>query len=185
MLSSYSVQPAAVLREHIAMTPDVGGIYAMLLDMPEALEAALARAHLTLDPLRLGRRAILYLGATDDSLRRRLKCHLSNDTCRSTFRMSLGALLAEELNLVARPVPGQRYFGFEPDSEAMLSAWINAHVSVAVRCAPHAMVEEKSLIASRGPVLNIQHRRDRTGAEAVLLLRRQMRGLPFDPRSLN
>lgn len=103
MLSSYLIQPSGAIRQFIHQIPEEGGVYAMLLDHPEALQPALDRARLRLDPLRLGKRAILYLGATDDSLRCRLKCHLSNDTARSTFRQSLGAVLAEELKLEARP----------------------------------------------------------------------------------
>lgn len=185
MLSSYLIQPAGAMRRLKRELPDVGGVYALLLDDPQALAPALERAHLTLDPLRLGKRAILYLGATDDSLRRRLKCHLSDDTCRSTFRMSLGALLAEELALVARTIPGQRYFGFEPDSELRLSRWIDANMSVAVRPSAHALIEEKSLIALRDPLLNIAGRRGNPDTEAVLLLRRRMRGLPFDRKGLH
>lgn len=185
MLSSYMIQPAGAMRRHLAQVPDTGGLYALLLDTPDALEPALARASLRLDTLRLGRRAVLYIGATDDSLRRRLKCHLSDDTCRSTFRMSLGAVLAEELGLVARIIPGAKYFGFEPDGEQRLSHWIEAHVSVAVRPSSQAIVEEKALIASEGPLLNIAGRRHSRSAGVVLVLRDRMRGLPFDRKALH
>lgn len=185
MISAYMIQPTGAMRAHLTMVPDAGGVYAMLLDHPEALAPALRRANLKLDALRLGKRDILYLGATEDSLRRRLKAHLSDDTCRSSFRMSLGALLAEELNLVAVPRPRLRYFGFDRDSEARLTAWIEAHVSVAVRTSPHAMVEEKTLIGLKDPVLNISHRRFQPSASAVMLLRRRMRGLPIEYKALN
>jgi hypothetical protein len=185
MLSSYLIQPAGAMRRHLRMLPDEGGVYALLLDNPKALEPALDRAGLKLDPLRLGQKAILYLGATNDSLRRRLKCHLSDDTCRSTFRMSLGAVLAEELGLTARAIPGQRYFGFEAESELKLTEWIGANVSVAVRASPHALVEERTLIALREPLLNIAGRRPSSSTETVMLLRQRMRGLPIDRRVLH
>lgn len=185
MPSTYLIQPARAMRDHARMLPEQAGIYALLLDNPEALEPALERARLKLDPLRLGKRAILYLGATEDSLRTRIMCHLSDDTCISTFRMSLGAILAEELGLVVWPRPGERYFGFEPDSERRLSDWIQDNVSVAARPSRHAMVIEKTLIASHAPVLNIKGRTDREGAEVLLLMRQRMRGVPLDPRSLN
>lgn len=185
MTSTYLIQPARAMRDHARMLPETGGVYAMLLDNPEALEPALRRASLKLDPLRLGKRAILYLGATEDSLRGRVKCHLSDDTCISTFRMSLGAVLAEELGLVAKPVPGERYFGFERESEIKLSAWIQANVSVAARMSRHAMKVEKALIASRRPALNIKFRNDRQGAEVLMLMRERMRGMPIDRASLN
>lgn len=185
MLSSYTVQPAGVMRRHIAMIPDTGGVYAFLLDDPAALAPALDRAHLQLDSLRLGRRAILYLGASAGSLRSRLKAHLSNDTGRSTFRMSLGAVLAEELDLRVVPNPHVPYFWFEPEGELRLTAWIGAHVSVALRTSAQAMAEEKSMIAGENPLLNITGRRRHPTAETVMLLRRQMRGLPFHPKALN
>lgn len=123
-LSSYMIQPVNAMRRNPMMIPDVPGLYALLLDHPEALEPALDQAGLKLEPVRLGRRAVLYIGASEDSLRRRIKCHLSDDTCRSTFRMSLGAVLAEQLGLEARPIPRQSYFGFEPASEQTLTGLI-------------------------------------------------------------
>ena len=184
-LSSYLIQPVSAMRRHPDLIPDLPGLYALLLDHPDALEPALQAARLKLDPVRLGRRSVLYIGATDDSLRRRLKCHLSNDTCRSTFRMSLGAVLAEELGLVARPVPGQRYFGFEPDSEAVLSQWIGEHVSVAVRPGRGARASEPDLIRTEQPTLNIAARESSFGAGVMMMLRRRCQGLSFNPQSLN
>lgn len=185
MISAYMIQPAGAMRAHLQMVPATGGVYAMLLDHPEALAPALERASLKLDALRLGKRDILYLGATEDSLRGRLKSHLSSDTCRSTFRMNLGALLAEELRLVAEPRPRQRYFGFDAESEARLTEWIDSHISVAARPSPYAMVEEKTLIGMEDPLLNINHRRFKPSASAVLVLRRRMRGLPLDQKGLH
>lgn len=185
MLSAYLIQPAGAIRRHIARLPDEGGVYALLLDDPQALQPALDRAQLKLDPLRLGKRAILYLGASDDSLRRRLKCHLSDDSYRSPFRMSLGAVLSEELGLIPRPSSHPRAFGFEAESERKLSKWIEAHVSVAVRAAPHALVEEKALIATRAPLLNIAGRPRNPETETLVLLRQRVRGLPLDRRVLN
>ncbi len=185
MLKSYLIQPARAMRDHARLLPETAGVYAMLLDNPEALEPALRRAHLELDPLRLGRRAVLYLGATEDSLRNRVKCHLSDDTCISTFRMSLGAILAEQLGLRVRKNDEVPYFGFERASELRLSRWIQANVSVAARPSPYAMLEEKSLIATQNPLLNIHGRRGRPGTDAVVMLRRRVRGLPIQTKGLN
>lgn len=185
MTRSYMVQPAEAMRQVPSLMPDEGGIYAMLLDHPTALEPSLKRAGLRLDPVFLGRRAVLYIGATDDSLRRRLKHHLSDDTCRSTFRMSLGAVLADDLGLVARPIPGQRYFGFERDSERLLSKWIGDHVSVALRPQSRARETEAGLIMQTQPPLNIAGRRDDAATGVMMMLRRRCRGLSFDPRTLH
>lgn len=179
------IQPVSAMRRNPMMIPDVPGLYALLLDHPEALEPALDRAGLKLEPVRLGRRAVLYIGASEDSLRRRVKCHLSDDTCRSTFRMSLGAVLAEQLRLIARPVPRKSYFGFEPESEQALSRWIGDHVSVAIRPATGARAKESELIHAEQPPLNIAARHRSAGAEVMLMLRRRCQGLSFQPRSLN
>jgi hypothetical protein len=184
-LSSYMIQPVSAMRQHPEMIPEEPGLYALILDHPAALEPALERARLRLEHVRLGQRCVLYIGSTDDSLRRRVKCHLSNDTGRSTFRMSLGALLADELGLVARPVPGASYFCFEPGSEAVLSAWIGAHVSVAVKPAREARAKEPGLIRAQQPPLNIAGRGASFETGVMLMLRRRCQGLAFDPGSLN
>ncbi|MBX4159042.1 hypothetical protein K4A07_18120, partial [Lactiplantibacillus plantarum] len=95
------------------------------------------------------------------------------------------AVLAEELDLRVVPNPHVRYFCFEPEGELRLTAWISAHVSVAVRSSAQAMAEEKSMIASDNPLLNITGRRHHPTPETDMLLRRQIRGLPFDPKALN
>jgi hypothetical protein len=172
-LSSYMIQSFQAIQSHPMAIPDEPGIYAMVLDRPEALEPALSRAGLQLDGIRLGSRPLLYLGATDDSLRRRLKCHMSNDTCRSTFRMSVGALLLEDLRLVVSPLARRNYFGFEPDSEARLSKWIARNISVALRLQHRAREAETKLIRRMQPPLNIAARGDVPGAGAMLALRRQ------------
>jgi len=180
MLSGYTIQPVTAMRNHPELAPDTAGLYALLLDHPDAIRPSLEAASLRLDGLRLGKRPVLYIGATSDSLRRRLKTHTSHDTCRSTFRMSLGAVLAEQLHLVAQPVVGQPYFGFNSFSEAKLSAWIDGHVSIAFRADPASMVLERDLIASGDPLLNIAGRHKRPGASQILELRKQCKGLRLD-----
>ncbi|WP_292035595.1 MULTISPECIES: GIY-YIG nuclease family protein [unclassified Brevundimonas] len=184
-MQTYTIQPVSAMRAHPEMIPDVGGLYALILDHPEELDPSLDRAGLKLEEVFLSGRHVLYIGATGHSLRRRLKHHLADDTCMSTFRMSLGAVLMEALGLEVRARPGQRYFGFEPHSEALLSAWIAEHVSVAVR--PHARARdvEQRLIARAQPPLNIAGRGANEGAAEMARLRRRCRGLPLQPGTLN
>lgn len=184
-VSHYMIQPAGAMRRFPGMIPDQPGLYALVLDQPEALNRALARHHLRLEHVHLGRRPVLYIGATDDSMRRRLKHHLSDDTCRSTFRMSLGAVLMEELNLRPRNIPGERYFGFDAESEAALSDWVFNHVSVAFRSHPQARDIEARLIARAQPPLNIAARGRTGGAVRMADLRRRLRGLVFNAADLN
>lgn len=184
-MQAYTIQPVSAMRAHPGLIPDVGGLYALILDHPEELDPSLERARLKLEEVFLGGRHVLYIGATGHSLRRRLKHHLADDTCMSTFRMSLGAVLMETLGLEVRVVPGQRYFGFSPESEQMLSAWIAEHVSVAVR--PHARARdvEQRLISRAQPPLNIAGRGPTEGAAEMARLRRRCRGLSLDHRALN
>lgn len=184
-MQSYLIQPVSAMRAHPEMIPDTGGLYALILDHPEELDPSLERASLKLEEVFLGGRHVLYIGATGHNLRRRLKHHLADDTCMSTFRMSLGAILMEALALQVRVVPGQRYFGFDEPSETSLSRWIANHVSVAVR--PHARARdvEQRLISRAQPPLNIAGRGSSEGAVEMARLRRRCRGLPLDQGTLN
>lgn len=184
-MQSYMIHPVSAMRAHPGLIPDVGGLYALILDHPEELEPSLERARLKLEEVFLGGRHVLYIGATAHSLRRRLKHHLADDTCMSTFRMSLAAVVMDTLALKVRIVPGQRYFGLIPDSEQLLSAWIAEHVSVAVR--PHARARdvEHRLISRAQPPLNIAGRGATEGAAEMARLRRRCRGLPLQPGTLN
>lgn len=173
----YLIQPASAIKKYPSLIPEESGVYAFVLDDPTALDAALERSGLVLDSLCLGSRPIIYLGSSNDSIRRRVGCHLSDDTRRSTLRMSLGALMAEELQLEARAIPGRPYFCFEPASEAVLSAWINRFVSVAVRPTASATIEERRMIVDRDPLLNINGRRQSPSAWTLLMLRRRCQGL--------
>lgn len=184
-MQSYMIQPVGAMRTYPQMIPDVGGLYALILDHPEELDPALDRAGLKLESVFLSGRHVLYIGATADSLRRRLKHHLSDDTCMSTFRMSLAAVMMETLSLEVRTVSGQKYFGLQPASEQILSDWIAQHVSVAFRVHARARDLEQRLIARSQPPLNIAGRGATEGARRMTNLRRRCRGLLIDPGSLN
>ena len=116
---------------------------------------------------------MLYIGASGASLRQRLHTHLRDDSQASTFRMSLGALLAEELQLKVRRVPSNHFFGFEPEDERRLTEWICTHLDVAWLVAERPVLEERRLIHSRNPMLNIRGRRAHDSAWTLLLLRRK------------
>jgi hypothetical protein len=171
---SYMIHPARAILQDSSLLPVGKGLYGFLLDEPRALEQTLQRWQLRLDGLRLGGRPIIYLGASADSLRRRVPWHLKDDTQASTFRASLGALLAEELKLVLRP-SGPPLFAFTPESEARLTAWIVEHMSVVLREARRPIASEARLIRKAQPLLNISGRRGSESAWMLLLLRRKCR----------
>jgi hypothetical protein len=100
-------------------------------------------------------------------------CHLGDDSARSTFRMSLGALLQEDLELTTRSVGRGGAFGFDAEGERRLTAWMCEHLTIAVRAARHPVIEEHRLIAATDPLLNINGRRRSDSAWTLLTLRRR------------
>ena len=173
MTKTYVIHSVDAIHRDIARVPDVGGLYAFMLKDPDALNAPLERAGLAMDVMGMGEQPLLYIGASADSLRRRIRCHLRDDTQASTFRQSLGALLAEPLSLEIKPVAYKKVFGFTPSSEARLTQWMGQHLLVGVLPAPKPLELERRTIRTEDPMLNIVGRRMRDGAWAVMLLRRR------------
>lgn len=108
---------------------------------------------------------VLYVGKAERSLESRdLRQHFSDgQTGRSTLRRSVGALLAEDLSLVAMPrnptSPGayDRY-AFEPSSDRMLTEWMSKHLRLAFWAAPPGCILrpiEIAAIQHFAPPLNL------------------------------
>jgi hypothetical protein len=170
---TYVIHSAGAIHSDITLIPEVGGLYAFSLKDPSVLAEPLARAGLTMDVMGLGQRPLIYIGASGDSLRRRVRSHLRDDTQTSSFRMSLGALLSSDLALTVKPVRHKRVFGFIPHDEARLTAWMIENLDVGILPASRPMALERRAITQSDPVLNIQGRRVHDAAWQVLLLRRR------------
>lgn len=103
-----------------------------------------------------------YIGKADNGLRRRLEREHHGDTGRSTLRRTLGALLKDELHLVARARRSKSEpkainftnYEFEPDGDGRLTQWIGDHISVLVEVGRRAE-RELSVIAEHQPPLNL------------------------------
>ena len=173
MQTAYVIHPARAIHHDITLAPDVGGLYAFMLKDPASLADPLQRAGLVMDVMGLGQKPLLYIGASGDSLRGRIRCHLRDDTQNSTFRMSLGALLADKLDLKVKPIPYRGVFGFVRADEARLTAWMCAHLDIGVLPASRPIELERRHIRQHDPVLNITGRRAYDSAWTVLLLRRR------------
>lgn len=173
MKTAYVIHPGCAIHQDITRAPDVGGLYAFMLKDPASLAEPLERAGLVMDVMGLGQKPLLYIGASGDSLRGRIRCHLRDDTQNSTFRMSLGALLADELNLKVKPIPYRAVFGFVRADEARLTAWMCEHLDIGVLPASRPIELERRHIQRHDPVLNITGRRAYDSAWTVLLLRRR------------
>lgn len=173
MHKTYVIHSADAIHSDITLIPEVGGLYAFSLKDPSVLAEPLARAGLTMDVMGLGQRPLIYIGASGDSLRRRVRSHLRDDTQTSSFRMSLGALLSSDLALKVKPIRHKRVFGFVPQDEARLTAWMIENLDVGILPASRPMALERRAITLSDPVLNIQGRRVHDAAWQVLLLRRR------------
>lgn len=131
------------------------GIYAWYFDKPPlalALEGTPRSAGYYL----------LYLGVSPSnarskgSLRSRIKGHLLGNAASSTLRLSLGSLLAAELDLRPSLFGSRRRVTFGED-EKRLDVWLeaNAFVTWIEQCNPWKF--EPQLIERIQPALNIDH----------------------------
>lgn len=182
-MSNYLLLSCAQARSQPELIPDLPGVYVFTLVDQAGLDAALARHEAVLEPLSLGVRRAVYFGSTQDSLRRRVKVHLAGDSVASTFRRSLGLLLAPELALRPVPVPAQRYFHFADPGEEVLTQWMCAHLNLAVRACADSKACERRLIQTQSPVLNIQYRQRTPMARRLTALRRRQSGRRLTPRN--
>lgn len=91
-------------------------------------------------------------------LRSRLAAHYNRDASRSTLRLTLGVLLAEELSLSLGLHGGRLNWG--ADGEAQLTRWINANARVAWAENSTPWDVEDELLAHATLALNIDRRTD-------------------------
>ncbi|MEX2374866.1 MAG: GIY-YIG nuclease family protein [Dehalococcoidia bacterium] len=106
----------------------------------------------------------IYIGRAEDSIRKRIATEHLSDTGRSTLRRSYGALLKNELSLLARPRRGGgapprdeafTHYIFEPDGELRLTDWMRSHLTVAPAPTPTPKPVQEELISRYGPPLNL------------------------------
>lgn len=107
---------------------------------------------------------LLYVGiapssATSNSLLRpRLVKHATGDASRSTLRLTLGVLLADQLGHTLGIHEGRPNWG--PDGEAKLSRWMSKHARIAWTVHPEPWTIEDELLANATLALNIDGRGD-------------------------
>lgn len=115
----------------------------------------------------------LYIGKSEDDLvDRDLRTHFAVNTSKpartgsSTVRRSFAALLRDRLNL--RAVPRRKpakprdfaHYALTPEGDDRLTAWMHAHLSIAVWPAPMDLditlkTLEKAMLAAFDPLLNL------------------------------
>jgi hypothetical protein len=160
--------------------PCVAGVYIILMaDAARLIASHGCGTHAPPTTLN-GNNQALYVGSTSRCLKTRIEDHLFGDARQSTFRMTLGCLLKEELNL--RPVGklGQTYFHFG-EGEAILTEWILNHVSFEFRASSSPIGEEHALIRALSPLLNISGQRCSPLAKSLMARRSEMSSRWVDP----
>jgi GIY-YIG catalytic domain len=104
----------------------------------------------------------IYIGSSTNLAQREFETHFrSTSTGFSTIRRTLGALLEERLDLVARP-RGQGKtrqdfycYRFELDGEDRLTDWMTANIHVAVQPTGEYVAAERELTGRAQPPLNL------------------------------
>lgn len=91
-------------------------------------------------------------------LRSRIRSHCKGDASRSTLRLTLGVLLAEELNLSLGIHKGRLNWG--ADGEVRLTGWINAYARMTWVEIETPWVVEDELLLHATVALNIDGRTD-------------------------
>ncbi len=152
MINEHDFQflPTHQLGPKLDAIPEASGVY-LILQQPGA--AGLPEDILQ-STVAMSGTPLLYVGASRDNIRGRLKSHLLRDSDGSPFRMSVGVLLREHLQLTARPISGQRTFWF--DREDVLSDWLQAHTIIGFREHAAPFDVEKSILTAGGGLLNLR-----------------------------
>ncbi|MGI8757071.1 MAG: GIY-YIG nuclease family protein [Acidimicrobiales bacterium] len=125
----------------------------------------------------------LYVGKAEDSLGTRdVKTHFGTGrTGSSTVRRTIGALLADQLDLVAQPrnpaKPGYfSNYGFELAGDARLTEWMLDHLKLATWVPPSEVVLdeiETEVVQTLGPPLNVAKVRTPWGSAVSAARKRQ------------
>lgn len=163
-ISHYTVLSALEVLEDRESVPETEGVYSIRCHDPVLIG--------DLDADGVG--AAIYVGRAGN-LRRRLRLHVRGPSAGSTFRASLGLILAPSLGL--NPRAADVGGGIWMDNEELLSTWICANLSIAFAPSDDADGDELQLIQTLQPPLNIQKRHQRASAQRLARARAALREL--------
>lgn len=140
----------AEVREEPSPIPSQPGVYVFCANC-EWLTNELGVAGLRRSGVPTGYQP-LYIGSAAN-LQRRVRSHVGKSSVASSFRGSLGTLLAERLRLtpLASDLGGCLWF----KEEEVLSRWIDRHCLIGVREESDPLQKEKGLVVAAKPPLNI------------------------------
>ena len=182
-------------REQVLAKPSAvpaeAGVYGWWFDrsMPEIDDAQAARR---------GEWRLLYVGISpkapprngrppsSQNLRTRVTYHYRGNAEGSTLRLTLGALLADELGIQLRRVGSGKRLTFTVQGEQVLSNWMNDHARVTCQRHPSPWEVESILIARFDLPLNLDQNRANQAHQTVSAARGrardQARALPIESR---
>lgn len=123
---------------------------------------------------------------SSQNLRTRVRYHYRGNAEGSTLRLTLGALLADELGIQLRRVGGGKRLTFTVPGEDVLSHWMEDHARVTCQRHPSPWELESILIARLDLPLNLDQNRANQAHHAVTAARSrardQARALPVESR---
>jgi hypothetical protein len=168
------------LRAMRGALPKSAGAYAWFVS-PESLPPSTPTRHC------LNREGFILVyagetGPTSDGLRRRVRAHHSRDAGHSNFRLALGTVLQEILDL---RLSFESSSDFQNGGEDRLNSWIDLNARVAwfeTRDKDAAVSVQDEVIRLHHPILNIRERNHPFASQLSDLVRGQMATLAC-PRS--
>jgi hypothetical protein len=105
-----------------------------------------------------GEDGLLYIGLAASRSGLKGRCHFNARTRNHSPRKSLAVLLMDELSLtpvlVAKPSSPDTW-GLDAASDARLSAWMHAHLELAVEVCENPDARETELVGHHAPPLNL------------------------------
>ena len=152
-------RPTEILKS-FASVPKTAGIYAWYFDdIPPGVPTA--GCHRSADG-----HVLLYVGIAPKmvkvgtrpslrTLRDRLRDHLAGNAEGSTLRLTLGCLLAEQLQIRLRRVGSGNRHTFTNPGEIVLDGWLAAHAHIAFAATDRPWEVEASLLSTMSLPLNL------------------------------
>lgn len=177
-LTSLRPTPAADLLAPAGQMPSEMGVYFIFFDSGQLL---LERSgYLEFDdafPISVDGFDLLYVGATMNRLRDRVKDHLTGNSRASSLRMTVGALLTLELRLEPVGDGSRTYFHFG-DGERRLTDWLVSNTRVAFAPSANPFGDEKRVLTSVPVPFNISERKRHPYSKYLMTLRSYFAGRP-------
>jgi len=170
-IPDFESHPSTSIVANPALVPEAPGVY--LIGIQSAQRFLNKVGYYDFDnkpPIVMEGFELCYAGATSASLRNRILDHLRCGSEVSSFRQSVGALIAGDLGLdvVGAHNRASLHFG---DTEQRLTSWLMEHTSVSFATNDNPFLLERDLLHSIALPLNISERKRHPFSRYLLSLR--------------